>query len=130
MANREKGPQKKKGEANHPHVTSINIVCKRKKEQALEVARGIIKQYGSGVKIALDEDSADRIGYADAFELERVADNTDMIIVLGGDGTLLSVARQIKGLNVPILGVNLGGLGFLTEVSLEELPEMLRSVMI
>ncbi len=106
-------------------VTSINIVCKRKKEAAFAVAQGVIERYGATVKIALDEDSAREIGYGNAFELEHVAENTDLVIVLGGDGTLLSVAREVKGDGVPILGVNLGGLGFLTEVSLEELPEML-----
>ena len=106
-------------------TTRVNIVCKRKKEQAFAVAQGIIDRYGSAVRIALDEDSASQIGYGNVFELEHVAEETDLIIVLGGDGTLLSVARQVRGHDVPILGVNLGGLGFLTEVSLEELPEML-----
>jgi NAD+ kinase len=117
------------GKERLSEMTSINIVCKRKKEQAFAVARSIMERYGSSVKIALDEDSAGRIAYGNAFELEHVADDTDLIIVLGGDGTLLSVARQIKGRGVPILGVNLGGLGFLTEISLEELPEMLPRVM-
>jgi NAD+ kinase len=113
----------------HRPIAGINIVCKRKKEQAVAVAQGIIGRYGASVTIALDEDSAGQIAYGNAFELEHVAEGTDLIIVLGGDGTLLSVARQIKGLDVPILGVNLGGLGFLTEISLEELPEMLPRVM-
>jgi len=106
----------------------INIVCKRKKEQAIACAEAIISDYGASADVALDEDSAGQIGYKKAFELEHVADDADLIIVLGGDGTLLSVARQIRGKDVPILGVNLGGLGFLTEISLEELPGMMPRV--
>jgi NAD+ kinase len=106
-------------------VRSVHIVCKRNNDKALAAAQGIIYQYDNLLTIALDDVSSRSIGYKKAFDLENVADDTDLIIVLGGDGTLLSVARQVRGRDVPILGVNLGGLGFLTEVSLEELPEIL-----
>lgn len=59
----------------------------------------------------------------------RLADLVDLIVVLGGDGTFLSVARHIRHRSVPVLGVNMGQLGFLTEIKRDEAVPMLTSIL-
>lgn len=72
-------------------------------------------------EVHLDIDTAALIGVKTGLPKPKIPPLVDLMIVLGGDGTLLSVARLIENRDVPILGVNLGGLGFLTEVTLDEL---------
>lgn len=57
-----------------------------------------------------------------------LAREVDLLLVFGGDGTMLRVARQIAGSTTPVLGINIGGLGFLTAVSSADLPRALRHV--
>jgi len=109
-------------------MKNIHIVCKRNNEDAVRIAGTIVDSFGKGCDICIDEIAAKAMHYDKTFELEHVGEDTDLIIVLGGDGTLLSASRHLKGKEVPILGVNLGGLGFLTETSVEELPSMVAKV--
>ncbi|HNQ63171.1 MAG TPA: NAD(+)/NADH kinase [Syntrophorhabdaceae bacterium] len=110
-------------------MKKIHIVCKKKKDDAIRLARKIIDEFGKNNDIYLDEESARSIRYEKQIEIEHIGKNANFIIVLGGDGTLLSVARHGRENNVPILGVNLGSLGFLTEISVEEVPALINETL-
>ncbi|MBC8019301.1 MAG: NAD(+)/NADH kinase [Verrucomicrobia bacterium] len=70
-----------------------------------------------------------QLGYPKALSEDEIRDQAELVVVLGGDGTLISVARLFSGRDVPILGVNLGSLGFLTEITVEELYPRLEKVL-
>jgi NAD+ kinase len=108
---------------------TVHVVCKRAKEDAIRIAGELCKTFENTLNILVEEETARKLGYDKTFEMEHVGEGADLIIVLGGDGTLLNVSRHGKRKEVPILGVNLGGLGFLTETSVEELPATLAKVL-
>jgi NAD+ kinase len=60
---------------------------------------------------------------------EDLADSVDLILVLGGDGTMIATARMLGNKEVPVLGVNYGGLGYLAEFRIEELYTALESIL-
>ena len=80
-----------------------------------------------GLTVLLDTGSANILGRDDGYKLEELTARSQLLIVLGGDGTLLAAARLAAVNNVPVLGVNLGSLGFMTEVTLEEMEETLEA---
>lgn len=65
----------------------------------------------------------------DQVEPEKLAASVDLILVLGGDGTMIATARMIGDTEVPVLGVNYGGLGYLAEFRIEELYTALESIL-
>ena len=62
-------------------------------------------------------------------ELDQIEPDMDMLTILGGDGTLLHVADQASKHGIPVLGINLGHLGFLTEVAAEEMYPALEAIL-
>src|SRR5215813_1432013 len=81
------------------------------------------------VDVFLDADTASAIGETPSYPRTTLPDLVDCMMVLGGDGTLLSVARLLEEREVPILGVNMGSLGFLTEITTAELFPRLEEVL-
>ncbi|HYA16933.1 MAG TPA: NAD(+)/NADH kinase [Bryobacteraceae bacterium] len=82
------------------------------------------------IQARLDSETAHYAGMLVGLDRAHVADGCDLAIVLGGDGTLLSAARAVGNRAIPLLAVNLGGLGFLTTVSTDHLfPELERALL-
>ena len=65
----------------------------------------------------------------DQVESEQIAATADLVLVLGGDGTMIATARLMGDAEVPVLGINYGGLGYLAEFRIEELYEALESIL-
>jgi NAD+ kinase len=78
----------------------------------------------------LDEEAAALAGRPkDSHPLCEIGQRADMVLVLGGDGTILRVARGLEGSETPMLGVNLGSLGFLTSVRSDELGSAVKQIL-
>jgi NAD+ kinase len=84
----------------------------------------------SGRTVVCDTATAQlaQLTIATAPDVAALTQEVDLLLVFGGDGTILRVAREMHGADIPVLGINIGGLGFLTEVSASRLREALREV--
>jgi NAD+ kinase len=112
----------------HP-LKTVGMVVRRERPRAIAIAHELaIWLRGRHLATLAEPEVAAQLG-AEATEREQLAAKADLIVVLGGDGTLLSIARLVGERETPILGINLGGLGFLTEITVEEAQATLARVL-
>jgi NAD+ kinase len=104
-------------------VSRIGLVLKRHDPRVRDVVTEIIPWLQSrGVEVFLDQETAEQYPLSSSVTTpEALASCVDVVAVFGGDGTFLYAARLVGGSGVPLLGINLGSLGFLAEVTLEEM---------
>lgn len=101
----------------------VGIVAKKGVPEAIEAVRDVLQWLeGKQFKVVLESRTASAMKMK-GVPVERLPSRSDIILVFGGDGTLLSVARIVGEKGVPILGINLGTLGFITEISRDEVLE-------
>jgi NAD+ kinase len=122
----------------------IGIIAKKNKPETIPITKHLVAWFQTRkIEVYVEEEMGNLLfssgsslpvgptlsdGSFHSVERSEIPNQAEMIIVLGGDGTLLSVARLVRDHEVPILGVNLGGLGFLTEITLEELYRVLERI--
>ena len=111
-------------------IKKIGIICKQKPSISQKVLGELAPWLRDrGYQLQMPADTASIIGETSDLNAGEIPKTSDLLIVLGGDGTLLSVARLTESFDVPILAVNLGSLGFLTEVPLPEMYVTLEKVL-
>ncbi|KUG24671.1 nad kinase [hydrocarbon metagenome] len=110
-------------------IKRIGIIANLEKEKIADHVRSLKKWLEErNVKVFLEMEISRKIALDGGLSRTDLAKKSELIVVLGGDGTMLRAARYIAGHKVPILGINMGSFGYLTEVNLNEIHSALELV--
>ncbi len=111
-------------------IKRVGIVSKPKKAEVREIVPALLEWlHDHSIETFIDKETGAIMEMKErSLTRNEMPSKVDLLIVLGGDGTLLATARALNRKPVPILAVNLGGLGFLTEITREELIPTLETV--
>ena len=111
-------------------IEKVGIIAKRNAPEAIDASGKLMEWLKSrGIEVILDEALTKKVTGEEGTFSEAGLSQVGLLVVLGGDGTLLSAARLIGNGEVPVLGVNVGGLGFLSAFSLDELYPVLEKIL-
>ncbi|HUK53073.1 MAG TPA: NAD(+)/NADH kinase [Candidatus Binatia bacterium] len=112
-------------------IRTVGIISKPRKEDLCAIVPGLIEWLEKrGVKVFYDQETADCVGQPERIlERSELGRRADLAVILGGDGTLLAAARALGDHDVPVVAINLGGLGFLTSFPREQLYPALEIVL-
>lgn len=121
-----------KGEAMHNEFSRIGLISKTGDPRVRDTLHRLITYLrGRGLEILLEADMRERIDTGDLPLLERpaLAGACDLAIVVGGDGTMLNAARDLAPAGVALIGINLGRLGFMTDILPEDMTDDLDRIL-
>ena len=112
-------------------IKTVGIISKPKKAEIGQIVPPMVRWLRERkINVVIDKETATIVGSDEpSVSRNEISSQADLLIVLGGDGTLLAAARVINKKNLPILAINLGGLGFLTETPVESLYPALEEVL-
>jgi NAD+ kinase len=113
------------------NIKRVGLIGNSEKVSAGDAVKGAARLIAAAGRTIYSDPPTARLAHLKAVVLTdaaALARQVDLLVVFGGDGTMLRVAREIAGSRTPILGVNIGGLGFLTAVTSSNLPQALKCV--
>lgn len=112
-------------------INTVGIISKPNIQRAAELVPPLVEWLSRhNISVRYDQQTALYLSDDHCFERDEVPEGCQLLIVLGGDGTLLSAARAVGGREIPLFAVNLGNLGFLTSITVDELyPELERALL-
>jgi NAD+ kinase len=109
---------KPRTEGNRPALQQVLLHIVRLIEEA-----GLIPMIEAGTREAVD------LREFEGHALSALQQKADVAIVLGGDGTMLGIARELSPFRIPLIGINFGRLGFITDIGLDEMPDVLSEML-
>jgi len=117
-------------DARRPAIRKVGLFVSLHREAAREAAGPLAEALRrAGIRLQASQDAVDRTGIACEVVAPEAVAEADLVIVLGGDGSLLRVVRRAAPLGVPILGVDMGSFGFLADSDLEALYGKLEDIL-
>ncbi|SMB94920.1 NAD+ kinase [Desulfonispora thiosulfatigenes DSM 11270] len=110
-------------------IKHVGLIINYYKKQPIALANEIIEWFEQrDIKVYIPSEESTQLDIPINISDSEICSKVDCILVLGGDGTLLRAARFSAGYNIPILGINLGRLGFLTEIEVNEIYDYLEKL--
>lgn len=107
-------------------MKKVGVIANTKRPHAADVFERLVRKTDElGWLLYADQASAKHLPNATVIDFNEFATGVDVLLAMGGDGTVLFCAKLLDGANIPILGINLGSLGFLTSVSEDNLEAAL-----
>jgi NAD+ kinase len=108
---------------------TIGLIAHTGKPGVSELVDAVVKEFSRfKIPVFIEKQTAAVASHQSGFSLKRVAENAELLVVLGGDGTILNVADQLGSTIKPIFGINIGSLGFLTCVNSSAYREAVESI--
>ena len=122
-------PQVKQNKIENTEIKTIGLIINSYKEQIVQIGRQVITLLREqNVNVLAMGEEAEALAIS-AVSAETFCNEAQMVLVIGGDGTMLRAARTVYSKEIPILGINQGYLGFLTEVEVEHLDKAIAQLL-